>query len=454
MATLLIRNATLLATLDDADARIPDGGVFVEDGVIRQAGPSAALPATADTVIDARDMLVLPGLVNTHHHFCQTLTRAVPAAQDATLFQWLRTLYPIWAGITPEAVYVATKIAMAELMLSGCTTTSDHTYLWPNGARLDDQIRAAGEMGMRFHATRGSMSVGESKGGLPPDNVVEDEEHILRDSRRLIEQYHDPKPYAMLRVVLAPCSPFTVSPELMRESVALARSYGVHSHTHLAETRDEHEYCLTQFGRTPVELAEDLGWMGADVWHAHMVHPGADEVERLGRTRTGAAHCPSSNMRLASGIMPLRGLLRAGARVGLGVDGSASNDGSHMLMEARQALLLHRVGGDPAALTAPEALRLATRGGAEVLGRDDIGVLAPGMAADLIGYRLDTLGFAGGAVHDPLAALVFCQPPNVDLSVIGGAVRVREGRLLDVELPALVRRHNEIARALVRGERY
>jgi cytosine/adenosine deaminase-related metal-dependent hydrolase len=257
----------------------------------------------------------------------------------------------------------------------------------------------------------------------------------------------------MLRVVLAPCSPFSVSPNLMRESIALARSYAVHSHTHLAETLDEDAYCRATFGRTPVELAEDLGWVGADVWHAHVVHPSADEVVRLGRTSTGAAHCPTSNMRLASGIAPLRALQRAGARVGLGVDGSASNDGSHMLAEARRALLLHRVSGDPAGLTALEALRLATRGGAAVLGRDDIGQLAPGMAADLIGYRLDTLGLAGGAVHDPLAALVFCQPPNVDLSVIDGRVRVRDGRLLGVDLPPLIARHNAIARTLARGER-
>src|SRR5215211_6157842 len=452
MPTLLIQHAALLATMDDADTRWKDGALYVVDNVIQLVGPSDQLPQTADQVIDARDMAILPGMVNTHHHFYQTLTRNLPAAQDANLFTWLKTLYPIWANLTPEAIHVSSQIAIAELMLSGCTTTSDHTYIWPNGARLDDQIRAAQEIGVRFHAARGSMSVGESQGGLPPDSVVEDEAAILADSRRVIEQYHDAGRYAMLRVVLAPCSPFSVSPNLMRESIALARAYAVHSHTHLAETLDEDAYCRAAFGRTPVELAEDLGWVGPDVWHAHMVHPSADEVARLGRTHTGAAHCPSSNMRLASGIAPLRALQRAGARVGLGVDGSASNDGSHMLAEARQALLLHRVSGDPAGLTALEALRLATRGGAAVLGRDDIGQLAPGMAADLIGYRLDTLGFAGGAVHDPLAALVFCQPPNVDLSVINGRVRVQGGALLGVDLPALVARHNTIARALVRGE--
>jgi 8-oxoguanine deaminase len=452
MSTLLLRHATLLATMDDAGTRIPDGGLYVEDNVIRQVGPSAALPPSADEVIDARNMIVLPGLVNTHHHFYQTLTRNVPGTQDAVLFDWLRTLYPIWARLTPEAIYTSSKTALAELMLSGCTTASDHTYLWPHGARLDDQIQAATEMGMRFHAGRGSMSVGESAGGLPPDRVVEDEAAILADSQRVIERYHDAARYAMLRVVLAPCSPFSVSSHLMRESVTLARSYGVHSHTHLAETRDEAAYCAEKFGCSPVELAEQLGWVGEDVWHAHMVHPSGDEVARLGRTHTGVAHCPSSNMRLASGIAPVGALRSAGARVGLGVDGSASNDSSHLLTEARQALLLHRVTGDPAAMTAGEALWLATRGGAAVLGRDDIGQLAPGMAADFVAFRLDTLEMAGGAVHDPLAALVFCRPPNVELSVINGSVRVRDGQLVGVELAQLIERHNAIARALVRDE--
>ncbi len=452
MPTLLVRHAELLVTMDDAEARWPDGGVYVVDNVIEQVGPSDELPASADRVIDARGMVVLPGLVNTHHHFFQTLTRNVPAAQDAGLFDWLRVHYPIWARLTPEAIAVSTRVAIAELMRSGCTTASDHGYLWPNGARLDDQIEAAQAMGIRFHAARGSMSVGESRGGLPPDRVVEDEAAILHDSRRVIEEFHDPARYAMRRVVLAPCSPFSVSPELMRQSAELARAYGVHLHTHLAETHDEEAYCREAFGRTPVELAEDLGWIGPDVWHAHLVHAAAPEVERLGGTRTGIAHCPTSNMRLASGVAPVPAWLRSGCRVGLGVDGSASNDGSHLLAEARQALLLQRVGGDAAALTATQALRLATRGGAEVLGRDDIGVLAPGMAADLIGYRLDTLPLAGGAVHDPLAALVFCQPPHVDLSVINGRMRIEDGEFVDLELPPLIEWHNAIARALVRGE--
>jgi cytosine/adenosine deaminase-related metal-dependent hydrolase len=452
MGSLLIAHADLVVTMDDRDDRIVDGGIAIVDNVIRRIAPTAELSKSADETIDARGMILLPGLVNTHHHFYQTLTRNLPAAQNAKLFDWLVVHYPIWARLTPEAIAVSTKIALAELVLSGCTTTSDHTYLWPNGARIDDQIEAALAMGVRFHAARGSMSVGESKGGLPPDSVVEDEDAILRDCRRAIETYHDPNRYAMLRIVLAPCSPFSVSPHLMRQSVELARSYGVHVHTHLAETRDEEDYCRQVFGKTPVELAEDLGWTGTDVWHAHAVHAHPPEVRRLGATRTGIAHCPTSNMRLASGIAPVRSWLAAGCRVGLGVDGSASNDGSHLLAEARQAMLLQRVAAGPAALTATETLRLATRGGAEVLGRDDVGVLAPGMAADLIGFRLDKLGFAGGAVHDPLAALAFCQPSPVDLSIINGRVCVRDGALVGVDLPPLIARHNEIARAMVRNE--
>ena len=454
MTTTLIRNAALVATMDDDRREIANGAILIDGSRIVSVGTTQELAATAevDDVIDATGMVLLPGLVNTHHHFFQTLTRAIPAAQDANLFTWLRTLYPIWSGLTPEAIQVSTRIALAELLLSGCTTASDHTYIWPNGARIDDQIEAAADLGVRFHASRGSMSVGESNGGLPPDSVVEGEAVILADSQRVIEQFHDPEPGAMIRIVLAPCSPFSVSPDLMRESVALARAYGVHSHTHLAETLDEAEFCRAAFGRSPVELCEDLEWVGEDVWHAHFVHPSDDEIARAGHSRTGATHCPSSNMRLASGIAKIGNWQRAGMRVGLGVDGSASNDGSHLLAEARMAVLLQRVGGDPAAMSAREALWIATRGGAEVLGRDDIGALAPGMMADLIGIRVDTLPFAGGAVHDPLAALVFCQPRNVDVSMVNGQVRVSEGHIVGLDLPALVAHHNRVAVALARGE--
>jgi cytosine/adenosine deaminase-related metal-dependent hydrolase len=313
-------------------------------------------------------------------------------------------------------------------------------------------VAAARELGVRFHPTRGSMSLSVEDGGLPPVSVVQDDDEILADSERLVAAHHDRGPHAMTRIALAPCSPFSVSPDLMRESVALARSYGVHSHTHLAETLDEAEFCQRTFGRSPVELSEDLGWVGDDVWHAHLVHPGAGEIARLGRTRTGAAHCPTSNMRLGSGVAGVGAWIRAGMRVGLGVDGSASNDGSHLLAEARMAMLLQRVGGDPAAMTAREVLRLATRGGAAVLGRDDVGILAPGMMADLIGIRVDTLPFAGAAVHDPLAAIVFCQPPAVDLSIVHGQVRVWDSVIVGFNLAATVERHNAIAIALARGE--
>ncbi len=452
MDTLLVKNATLLVTMNDARSRIPNGGLFVRDHVIQAVGPTASLPQTADTVIDAEGMLILPGLVNTHHHFYQTLTRAVPGTQDAVLFDWLKTLYPIWAGMDSEAVHVSAKLAMAELILSGCTTASDHLYIYPNDVRLDDEISAAQEIGMRLHASRGSMSRGESQGGLPPDRVVEDEEAILIETRRLIETYHDSAPYAMVRIVVAPCSPFSVTEDLMRESARLARSYGVQLHTHLAETLDEEAFCVATSGKRPLDYAESLDWLGDDVWFAHGVHINPEEIKKMAETHTGVAHCPSSNMRLASGIAPVRSYLDAGVPVGIGVDGSASNDSSHLLAEARMALLLQRVSGNPAGLTAEEALWIGTRGGAEVLGRDDIGQLAEGKAADFIGLRLDTVGYAGGAVHDPLAATVLCTPQQVDLSVINGKIVVQEGQLLTVDLPPLVEHHNRIATRLVRGE--
>ncbi|MCX6030410.1 MAG: 8-oxoguanine deaminase [Chloroflexi bacterium] len=449
MSTLLLKHADLLVTMAADRRRIPDGGLFVRDNAIVQAGPTAELPETADRVIDARGMIVLPGLVNTHHHLYQTLTRCV--AQDSVLFDWLTTLYPIWARLTPEAVYVSAKVGLAELMLTGCTTSSDHLYVYPNGARIDDEIQAAVELGVRFTATRGSMSLGRSQGGLPPDSCVEDEAFILRDSRRAIEQFHQAGRFGMVRVALAPCSPFSVTADLMRESAALARSYGVRLHTHLAETMDEERFCLEKFGARPVDYVESLGWTGDDVWHAHCVCLNAAEIALFARTGSGVAHCPSSNMRLASGIAPVRAMRDAGVKVGLGVDGSASNDGNHLLGEARQAMLLQRVGGNPNALGAQEALEIATLGGAAVLGRDDIGALAPGMAADFIGYRLERLDFAG-ALHDPLAALVFCTPPKVDLSVVNGVVRVKDGEIAGLDLPALVRRHNAISRKMLRGE--
>ncbi|MBN1920117.1 MAG: 8-oxoguanine deaminase [Anaerolineae bacterium] len=449
MGTLLVKNATLLVTMDDARRRIANGGLFVKDNVIEAVGPTATLPGSADRIIDAQGMVLLPGLVNTHHHLYQTLTRAVPAAQDAILFKWLKTLYPIWAGMDSEAVYVSARLALAELLLSGATTVSDHLYIYPNNVTIDDEIRAARELGVRFHPCRGSMSRGESQGGLPPDRVVEQEDAILRDTQRAIETYHEAEDYGMVRIVVAPCSPFSVTEDLMRESAVLARSYGVQLHTHLAETADEEEYCKATAGKRPLAYAESLGWLGDDVWFAHGVHINAEEIALMAQTRTGVAHCPSSNMRLASGIAPIREYLDAGVPVSIAVDGSASNDSSHLLAEVRMALLLQRVRGNPAGLTAEEALWIATRGGAEVLGRDDIGQLAPGKAADFIGIRLDSVDYAGGAVHDPLAATVFCNPQNVALSVINGRSVVENGQLLTAELPLLVERHNAIARKLV-----
>lgn len=451
MSSLLIRNIHRLVTMDAERREIDNGAILIRDGVIQDVGTLEDMPTSAriDDILDLRHHVVIPGLVNTHHHMFQNLTRVM--AQDNELFDWLKTLYPIWSRLTSDAIYTSAKLAMAELMLSGCTTSSDHLYIYPNDVKLDDEIRAAYDMGIRFHAARGSMSVGESKGGLPPDRVVEHEESILTDTRRVIEQYHNAARFAMLRVVVAPCSPFTVSQDLMRESAALARSYSVHLHTHLAENVKDIDYSLAMFNMRPGDYAEDVGWVGDDVWHAHCVQLDAREIAMFGHTHTGVCHCPSSNMRLASGIAPIRKMLDAQVKVGLGVDGSASNDSGHLLGEARQAMLLQRVGGNPAAMSAREALELATLGGASVLGRNDIGMIAPGMAADLVAYRLDQIGFAG-AQHDPLAALVFCQPPHVDLSIINGRIVVQDGELLTVDLPMLVERHNAVSRRLIRGE--
>jgi 8-oxoguanine deaminase len=460
--TLLIINAEVIVTMDDQRRELRGGSLLVRGPRVEAIWPAGELPpgTAADATIDAAGHAVLPGLVNTHHHMYQSLTRAIPAAQDAELFTWLKTLYPIWAGLTPEMVQVSTQVAMAELLLSGCTTSSDHLYLYPNGVRLDDSIEAAAQIGMRFHAARGSMSVGESAGGLPPDRLVEDEAAILADTQRLIEQHHDHGRYAMLRVVAAPCSPFSVSTGLMKDSAALARSLGTRLHTHLAENDHDVAYSRARFGMTPTEYAESVGWLGDDVWHAHCVKLDPAGIAAFAASGTGVAHCPCSNMRLASGIAPVRRMLDAGVPVGLGVDGSASNDGAHLLGEARTAMLLARVGKalepfgcdtGPAEMTARAMLEVATRGGARVLGRDDIGHLAPGMAADLALFDLRTLGFAGGAVHDPVAALLLCAPAQAAYTIVNGRVVVRQGQLATVELGPLLERHNRLALQLAAG---
>jgi len=452
MSTLLVKNIHTLVTLDAERREIRNGALFVQDNAIAQVGTTQDLPPTADDVLDLQGRhIVLPGLINTHHHFYQVLTRVIPAAQNCTLFHWLQNLYPIWANLTPEAIYISAQMAAAELMLSGCTTASDHLYIYPNGCTLDDEIRAIQAIGLRFHPTRGSMSVGESKGGLPPDSVVENEADILTDSQRLIEQYHDNSRYSMLRMALAPCSPFSVTPDLMRESATLARSYaGVRLHTHLAENQSDIDYSLATFGMIPGDYAESVGWLGDDVWHAHCVKLDDRSIQKFGQTGTGVSHCPCSNTRLASGIAPIRQMLDAGVSVSLGVDGSASNDGGNMLQEARMAFLLARVReSNAAAMTARDILEVATLGGAKVLGRDDVGAIAVGMAADFIAINLDRPQFAG-ALHDPFAALIFCQANAVDYSFINGKKVVDQGRLTTVELETLVEKTNAIAAQLVK----
>ena len=436
--------------MDEARRELRGGSIHIIGDRIVAVGTELPTPEAVDEVIDLTGHLVTPGLVNTHHHMFQSLTRAVPGAQDASLFDWLRTLYPIWSRLTPEMVRVSTQTAMAELLTSGCTTSSDHLYLFPNGARLDDSIEGAREVGLRFHAARGAMSIGESAGGLPPDDLVEREADILRDSQRLIAAFHDPAPRSMLRIVLAPCSPFSVSRELMRDAAILARELGVRLHTHLAENTDDVAYSLERFGRTPARYAEDLGWLGPDVWCAHCVRLDEDGVALFGRTRTGIAHCPCSNMRLGSGIAPVTRMLAAGVSVGVGVDGSASNDSGDMLAELRSAMLLQRVTAGPGALTARQALELGTLGGARVLGRDDIGALVPGMAADLAVFDLRAAAFAG-ALSDPVAALMFCAPQPSAYTVVNGKVVVREGRLTTVDLSSLIVRHNRLAAELLNG---
>lgn len=432
MPSLVVRNATI-ATMDD-ERRELVGDVRVEDGVIVSVGPGSG---PADDVIDARGCVLTPGLVNTHHHLYQTLTKAVPAGQDALLFGWLKTLYPIWRRMQPEDMFVSAQIGLAELALSGCTLSSDHLYIFPNGVRLEDTIEAARTVGIRFHPTRGAMSLGESAGGLPPDSLVEAEPAILDDMVRVVDAFHDPAPGAMVRVGLAPCSPFSVSTGLMRDAAALSRDKGVMLHTHLAENDEDIAYSLAQFGCRPGQYAEDLGWTGEHVWHAHCVKLDAGEIDLFARTRTGVAHCPCSNCRLGSGIAPVRQMRDAGVKVGLGVDGSASNDAGHLLSEARQAMLLQRVRNGADAMSAREALEVATRGGAEVLGRGaELGVIAPGRRADLAIWDVSGLGAAGA--WDPVAALVLCGPFGVRDLIVEGRRVVTEGRLTGVELESVL----------------
>lgn len=447
MGAVLVRNASVIVTMDDARRELADCDLLCRDGVVADIGPGLSAPDAM--VVEAGGCLVTPGLINTHHHLFQTLTRAVPGGQDALLFGWLKTLYPIWARFTPEHVYSSALIGLAELALSGCTLTSDHLYLYPNGSRLDDTIAAAGEIGLRLLATRGSMSIGESAGGLPPDSLVERESDILKDCIRVIDRFHDVSPGAMIQVGVAPCSPFSVSRDLMRDAAILARDKGVRLHTHLAENDEDIAYSLDKFGCRPGQYAEELGWTGDDVWHAHCVKLDPGEIDLFARSRTGVAHCPCSNCRLGSGIAPVRAMRDAGVPVGLGVDGSASNDAGNLVLEARQAMLLQRVSLGADAIGAREVLEIATRGGAEVLGRSDLGQLAIGKRADFAVW--DMSGLSSSGAWDPVAALLLSGPPQVrDLFVEGRPV-VRDGGFATIDLPAALDRQARLLGDLLAG---
>lgn len=458
---ILIEHAQQLLTMDEQRREIADGAILIKDNIIAHIASSDEMQQYIHTnniqivkTIDAKGSVVMPGLINCHHHLYQTLTRTLGTGNGLSLFDWLKKLYPIWGQMDAESVYISAKLGLIELILSGATTVADHLYLFPNGSRLDDEIAAAQELGVRFHPTRGSMSLGESLGGLPPDHLVEDESFILKESQRVIETFHDDKEFSMCRVGLAPCSPFSVTGELMKQSAHMAREYkAVNLHTHLAETIDENRFCVEKFGMRPLEYMDSLGWLGDDVWFAHMVHPDEDEIKQLAHSCSGVCHCPSSNMILASGIAPIRDMVDADVRVGLGVDGSASNDANHMLGEARQTMLLQRVGwpgfeSSASRFTAREALELATLGGARVLQRPDIGSLEVGKAADLVSFKVDGLFHAGGQ-SDVIASLLTCGPSHVDLSIINGKIIVENGELLGVDIAKLVIRHNELAHQLL-----
>jgi cytosine/adenosine deaminase-related metal-dependent hydrolase len=444
MPDMLIRNADVVVTMNPARDELRGADIHIRDGVIQAVGRGLVAPGAE--VIEARGSVVTPGLINTHHHLFQTLTRAVPGGQDALLFGWLKTLYPVWARFGPEEIFVSAQVGLVELALSGCTMTSDHLYLFPNGSRLDDTIAAATEVGLRFHPTRGAMSIGESAGGLPPDSLVEREPAILDDMIRVVDRFHDPRPGAMVRVGLAPCSPFSVSRDLMRDAALLARDKGVMLHTHLAENDEDIAYSLARFGCRPGQYAEELGWTGDDVWHAHCVKLDSSEIELFARSNTGVAHCPCSNCRLGSGIAPVRQMRDAGVKVGLGVDGSASNDAGNLIAEARMVLLLQRVARGADAMSAREALEIATLGGGKVLGRDDLGTIEVGKRADLAIW--DVSGIEAAGAWDPVAALILSGPMRVKTLIVEGRQVVRDGRVVTLDLPQLLERHRGLAARL------
>lgn len=450
MARTLFRNFDLVATMDGQRREIRGGSILVDGNVICAVSEGAAA-LDADRVIEGRGKILLPGFVNTHHHLYQTLFRNVPGASDRKLFDWLVFLYERWKGLDDEAVRISAAVGCSELLLSGATTTSDHFYLFPRGYPniFDAEVEGGMMSGIRFHPCRGSMSLSKKDGGLPPDSVVQTEEEILRDCQRVIERYHDPNPLSMLRVALAPCSPFSVTADLMRESTRLAGEYNVLLHTHLAETEDEEEFCLQSFGARPVDYIQELGWLRDDAWFAHLVHVSEQDIAKLAGAECGLAHCPSSNMTLGSGIAPVAPMAKTAMRIGIGVDGSASNDTSSMIREVRQAMLLQRVRYGAESFSARDALYLATMGGARVLHREDeIGSIEVGKAADLITFDMSGIEYAG-AQSDALAAIVHCGAEHVDTAMVNGEIRVREGRLVDESLYRLIPRHNEISLKLI-----
>ena len=437
----IIKNAHTILTMDDTRRELRGHDILLRDGVIAAIGENLPVPAGAE-IVDGQNAIVTPGLVNTHHHLYQSLTRAVPGGQDALLFGWLQALYPIWAGFGPEEMRVSVMLGLSELALSGCTMSSDHLYLFPNGARLDDTIEGAAEVGLRFFPTRGAMSIGESDGGLPPDLLVEHEESIISDCIRVIDKFHDASESSMVRVGVAPCSPFSVSRELMRDAALLARDKSVFLHTHLAENDEDIAYSLEKFGCRPGQYAEDLGWTGDDVWHAHCVKLDSQEIDLFSKSGTGVAHCPCSNCRLGSGIAPVRAMRDQGVKVGLGVDGSASNDIANLMDEARQTMLLQRVQNGADAMGAREALEIATRGGADVLGRPECGRVAVGKRADIAMW--DVSGIESAGSWDP-AALVVAGPNKVRHLFVEGRQIVRDWNMATLDLPNLIETQNRLA---------
>jgi cytosine/adenosine deaminase-related metal-dependent hydrolase len=451
MGTILIKNAAVIATCDEEKNIFYNKNILIRENIIEQISNDEY---PADEIIEASGKVVIPGLINTHHHLYQTLTRNIPEVQNAKLFDWLKFLYNVWENIDGKAIEISTKVGVGELLLTGCTTTSDHLYLYPEGDSnnfIDIEIEAARQLGIRFHPTRGSMSLGQSDGGLPPDSVIQSDKEIIKESERVIDSFHDPEDFSMCRIVLAPCSPFSVTEKIMRETAELARNKGVFLHTHLAETEDEEEFCLKAQGMKPLAYMDKVGWVGEDVWFAHCVHLDDDEIKKLADTGSGVAHCPTSNLRLGSGIAPIRKMLDAGVNVSLAVDGSASNDSSDMLGELRMAMLSARYKSGVESMGVQDVLYMATRGGAKVLGRNDIGSIESGKAADIAIFDVNRLDYAG-AGSDFLGALIFSGASHfADTVIVNGKIRVRDSRLVDVDTGDLINEANRIARGLRKG---